>query len=277
MRQTILVLFGIMGFMALVGCQWFADNPMFPRAKIAIEAIVINPEKEEVQEAYYGVLKSGYRAVRFSFRPLNRVGAEIRECRIEYFTLDGKPISSLETRFDVLIAVVPPDTPMASVYAGTAENAAISPYQLTLELFGVQVERYMQQNRIPTLKVRVTFTGVDYAGHSVSFAKEFPIKVFEGIESNNVGDIWYTCVGEKTIVFGVEIGENLEWIKQVEFFVNGEAIGSKTFPPFVSDPVSLENLCSPLTLQVLVVDVLGNQVVKKLEVKDVGTLCACSQ
>lgn len=264
MKRAILVLLGIIGFMTLVGCQWFADNPMFPTAKIAVEARIIDVNGDEVLSGALGYTTKGKeevvsRSAKFSFRPLNRVGAEIRQCKIEYFTLDGKSIPNLESSFDLFISVVPPDTPMASVYAGT-QNVALAPYQLTLELFSVRVEKYMQQSRVPVLKVRVTFSGVDYAGHNVSFVKEFPIKAFEGINEGLVSNIAYSCLGDK-LVFEVLIAENVEWIEKVEFYLNGESVGWATSPPFVSNPVSLGE-CFPVNLSVVVTDVLGNTVVK---------------
>lgn len=288
MKRTLFLglLAGILAFyLSFSGCGWFSDNPMFPTAKIAVETVILDPTGKE---AYSGVL--GYtvvikleegeliyiptilRAVKFSFRPLNKVGAEIRKCQIEYYTGDGRAIPSLTTQLDVFISIVPPGTPMNTTYVET-QNVALSAYQTTVELYTVRVEEYMRKNKISTLKARVTFLGTDYAGRRVSYTTELPIKAFSGISNADVGEIWYSCPSEGQLNFGVTVINNAEWVQRVDFFFNGRPAGSKTSAPFVSSAVSIDGMCFPATLQVIVTDLLGNQVTKTTTLSE--NPCSC--
>lgn len=226
--RFLLVLMMVLTFFS--GCAWFADNPMFPRAKLSIsaEAIVSSENKNP------GLMK-------FTFVPLNKVGVRITQYRLEYKRTNGVVLPSLASTVATNIDIIPPYTPMAS-------NAGLESFSVTkeIDLLPPDVEAYLKANRIPAVIVAVTFSGVDYANHLVSYkGGEFRVNVLEGLPKASLeffcvlSEGCASCASES-----VQIGCTLKIddpavVTKVEFYLNGRQAGIDTSPPFVSETIEM--------------------------------------
>ncbi|MCX6089890.1 MAG: hypothetical protein NTX88_05915, partial [Candidatus Atribacteria bacterium] len=243
-----LVLFG--------GCQWFADNPMFPKAKMDVVAEILDESGATVTNGKVGIISvtniessstdtststqetashttttnssttnsevdtnqtiiggtggSGStvanttinatetqtvntadttnsseqsdtstttnavtfaRDVKFTFKSLNNVGAEITKCQVIYKSLSGTSISSLTKVLDVHQNVIPSGSPIGAIY--TQDNATV-----IVEIFDPVIENYFTTNKIRMAEADVTFFGTDFAGHDVFYYKTVYIQAY---------------------------------------------------------------------------------------------------
>lgn len=224
-------------FFVFPGCNWFADNPMFPRAKIRIDAEVVTPSASS-EEKNPGL-------VRFTFTPLNMVGARITQYRLEYRKVDGTPLPRLASTVGTNIDIIPPGTPMAS-------NAGLEDFSVIkeIDLLPPDVEAYLKTNRIPAVIVTVTFSGVDYASHPVSYrGGEFRLNVFESLPEVKLeffcasGDSCASCPSGSSVQIGCALTFDnpaaAAAVTKVEFYLNGKEAGVDTSPPFVSETVGV--------------------------------------
>jgi len=237
MKRTLFLglLAGILAFyLPLSGCGWLSDNPMFPRAKISITG--------EISTSATGSAEN-LGLVRFTFTPLNKVGVQITQYRLEYKKKDGTALPSLTTTIDTSIDIIPPATPMAS-------NAGIETFSVTreLDLLPSDVEAYLKSNRIPAVIVTVTFSGTDYATHAVSYqGGAFRFNLLEGLPSGLTLEFFCTVGGGCAScgsAFELNVGCALQaddpgMITKVEFYLNGESAGTDTAAPFISNTVSV--------------------------------------
>ncbi|HXL02830.1 MAG TPA: hypothetical protein PK016_06940, partial [Candidatus Atribacteria bacterium] len=77
MYKKILVL-SLTFLFLLSGCNWFSDNPMFPRAKIIIAGTPIEEDTGKIA---------------FEFVAVNKVGAQLTECHLKYKKPDGTELT----------------------------------------------------------------------------------------------------------------------------------------------------------------------------------------
>ncbi len=265
-----IIVFGVALFITLTifsGCRWFADNPMFPTAKIAVES---NRSYVPQQDGDKQI-----KDVTFTFTPLNRVGAELTSCTVTYRTTGGTVIHQLTKTWNLHITVIPPDTPMGE-YAYPTDY--VRP-EVTLEIFDPKVEGYLLSQGINQARAEIAFSGKDLAGHAVTFRKEIGITAFTGIIQDDI-KIEAFC-SEEDIAISVVVN-NPARVERVEFFINDQPAGVVTSPPFISDRVSfVDNGCpgntiggcpsasvAPKTVVATVVvhDVLGNVTTKNKEI-----------
>ncbi|MEN3202699.1 MAG: hypothetical protein ABDK87_03065 [Atribacterota bacterium] len=201
------------------GCQWFADNPMFPRAKVDITFQVLSENGGEVLTNQLGILSvtkvdqsnsessstevtvsqeasteitysSGNtvatsttitfaRSARFTFNPRNAVGGRIEKCTIEYYDDKGNLIPALK-RFLAIFVDIPADI---------SKSATI-----VLEIFNKRVEDYYLSHSIIAGYAVVKFEGRDYAGHPITFKTSVPISVyFPEVDISTIGTTGGTC------------------------------------------------------------------------------------
>lgn len=232
--------FGLIASMVILlpflsSCGWLSDNPMFPRAKVSITGEVIT--SSETSAKNLGLVK-------FTFTPLNKVGVQITQYRLEYKKKDGTALPSLTTTVGTSINVIPPETPMAS-NAG-AENFSVT---CEIDLLPSDVEAYLKSNRIPAVIVTVTFSGVDYATHDVSYqGGAFRFNVLEGLPSGL--ELQFFCTVEEgcascgttskaNVGCALKGGYDAGVITKVEFYINGKSAGVDTTAPFISNTVSM--------------------------------------
>jgi len=145
------------------GCRWFADNPLFPRAKLMISA---GPEKIGLNDDDNTMIRD----VEFTFQPLNQVGAELTYCTIQYKTLGGELIEEVTRSIWVYVAVPP------SLEEENSETKEI--IKTKIEVLDIRTETYLRSQNITHAQAIVTFSGRDLAGHSVSFTKGIQVVLF---------------------------------------------------------------------------------------------------
>ncbi|MEN3185589.1 MAG: hypothetical protein ABDK94_01195 [Atribacterota bacterium] len=223
-------------FLSLAGCGWFSDNPMFPRAKVSITGEVVMPSE---------TFTNNLGLVKFTFTPLNKVGVQITQYRLEYKKKDGTALPHLTATLSTSIDVIPPDTPMAS-FAGTEAFSVTR----EIDLLPADVEAYLKSNRIPAVVVTITFSGVDYAMHDVSYeGGAFRFNMLEGLPSGLTLEFFCTveegcasCGNTAAANIGCALtGEyDVMVITKVEFYINGEPAGIDVTAPFVSDTVRMK-------------------------------------
>ncbi|MCX7730775.1 MAG: hypothetical protein N2205_06130 [Candidatus Caldatribacterium sp.] len=233
-RVVLVVALALIVLVSLSSCAWFADNPMFPRAKLSINAEMVTSTGGATGNKNPGLVK-------FTFTPLNRVGVRITQYKLEYRRADGVALPSLTSTVATNIDIIPPGTPMAS-------NAGIENFSVTkeIDLLPPDVEAHLKANRIPAVVVTVTFSGIDYANHPVSYrGGEFRMNVLEGFPEASLA---FFCVFDgdcPSCVSGtVRIGCALEvddpgGVTKVEFYINGRQAGVRMTPPFVSETVEM--------------------------------------
>ncbi len=230
-----LVLVFVALLLSVSGCSWFADNPMFPKAKIRIDAEIVTSSNVESPVGNPGL-------VRFTFTPLNMVGVRITQYKLEYRKIDNTPLPRLTSTVGTNIDVIPPGTPMAS-------NAGLEDFSVTreIDLLPPDVEAYLKANRIAAVVVAVTFNGVDYASHPVSYrGGEFRVNVLEGVPGAELeffcvpGDSCTPCPSGSLFQVGCVLKvDDPGVVTKVEFSINGEEAGVDTSPPFISETVGV--------------------------------------
>lgn len=253
----------MIAFFSLSSCGWFSDNPMFPRAKVEIVGEVV-PSSETVNK--------NLGLVKFTFTPLNKVGVRITQCKLEYRKVDGSSLSSLVTTVPINIDVIPSGTPMASM-AGI-ENASVT-YEI--DLLPPNVETYLKSNRIPTVVVTVTFHGIDYATHAVSYsAGAFRLNLLEA-PLEGLSLTFFCSIGGAVANIGCVLDTKIvdpALITKVEFFMNGESAGVDTKPPFVSNTVSIDFSSTSTVVGVALVYDINGGMIMVTESKKVSDICA---
>ncbi len=211
MKKALFVVVVVLGLVFFSGCRWFADNPMFPTAKLSIEMEILDEDGSPIETGSVGVISrttlefqsstsSSFtqassqavttstqegteeestesqaisytdtsltnqeisitfaRSVKFTFYPLNKVGAEITRCRIYYYDAQGNLIPSLERSFLVYILVPP------------LQDEGSEGVSWTVEIFSSDVENYLFSHNITTGQALLVFEGEDNAGHEVSY------------------------------------------------------------------------------------------------------------
>jgi len=260
-RLLVEVIFILLLLTVLSGCQWFSDNPMFPRAKFIVtgEPTHLTPSEEE-------------RVVTVKFQPINKVGAVLSKCTIVYKKPDGTVIPSLTRSVALNLTIYDPNWTAVGALVADTEPASV-----TIEVLDMKTEGYLKSNKIPLVIAELTFSGEDLAGHPLELSTEVFVQSFEGLikqdditiyvhcSSPEGGDTCAASGGEAYMI--VDIKEP-QLVSRVEYFINGKPAGSSTAPPFVSQQVSVAS-CEGIA-QVVVYDIFGNYTVvtKEFEEKE---------
>lgn len=245
MYKKILVL-SLTFLFLLSGCNWFSDNPMFPRAKINIAGTPIEEDTGKIA---------------FEFVAVNKVGAQLTECHLKYKKPDGTELTTLSKTIGVQIDIIPPGTPMAENVipseTSTTEDTESSftkggtKTSCTIDALPEDVEVYLKRNGIGVTRVGVTFSGTDFASHEVSYTGgEFIFNLLEGYEEGLDIEFFYipttgdctSCPDGTTTSYNVGISLKVNdplAIKKVEFYINGKYAGEATKAPFISKTASV--------------------------------------
>lgn len=278
MYKKILVL-SLTFLFLLSGCNWFSDNPMFPRAKINITG---TPVEEDTGK------------IAFEFVAVNKVGAQLTECHLKYKKPDGAELTTLSKTIGVQIDIIPPGTPIAEnaipSETSTTENTESSSTEggiktsYTIDVLPADVEVYLKKNGIGVVKVGVTFKGTDLAGHEVNYTGgEFVLNLLEGYQENAVLEFFCVPVTggctscNSSTITSYNVGISLKVddplvIKKVEFYINGKYAGEATQPPFISGTVSMATSTGTVLGKAVIYDINGNiSTVSKTE--KVGDIC----
>lgn len=239
MYKKILVL-SLTFLFLLSGCNWFSDNPMFPRAKVIISTPI--EDNDEI-----GVIT-------FEFIAVNKVGAQLNECHIKYKKSDGTELTALSETIDIHIDIIPPGTPIAE-NAGYSSTEGGIKTSCKIDVLPADIETYLKKNSIGVVIVDITFSGIDFAGHEVNYTGgEFVFNLLEGYEEGLV--IEFFCVpatgscsscsnGSGSYNIGISLSAKEDSmidplvIKKVEFYINGKSAGVVTKPPFISETVNM--------------------------------------
>ncbi len=263
-RLLVEVIFILLLLTVLSGCQWFSDNPMFPRAKFMVTG-----------EPTHLTPKEGERVVTVKFRPINKVGAMFSKCTIVYRKPDGTVIPSLTRSVALNFTIYDPNwTAAGALVAGT------EPASVTIEVLDMKTEGYLKSNKIPLVIAELTFSGEDLAGHPLELSTEVFVQAFEGLIKQDDITIYVHCSspesGGNCVACAACGGEaymavdliEAQLVSRVEYFINGKSAGSSTAPPFVSQRVSVAS-CEGIA-QAVVYDIFGNYTVvtKEFEKKE---------
>jgi len=256
-RLLVEVIFILLLLTVLSGCQWFSDNPMFPRAKFMVtgEPTHLTPKEEE-------------RVVTVKFRPINKVGAMLSKCTIVYKKPDGTVIPSLTRSVALNFTIYDPNWTAAGALVADTEPASVM-----IEVLDMKTEGYLKSNKIPLVIAELTFSGEDLAGHPLELSTEVFVQAFEGLIEQDDIDIYIYCLppedeggcatcaasgGEAYMVVDIK---DPQLVSKVEYSVDGKPAGSSTAPPFVSQRVSVKS-CNKIVAQAVVYDIFGNYTVK---------------
>ena len=253
-RLLVEVIFILLLLTVLSGCQWFSDNPMFPRAKFIVtgEPTHLTPSEEE-------------RVVTVKFQPINKVGAVLSKCTIVYKKPDGTVIPSLTRSVALNLTIYDPNWTAVGALVADTEPASV-----TIEVLDMKTEGYLKSNKIPLVIAELTFSGEDLAGHPLELSTEVFVQPFEGLIKQEDIEIYIYCLppeggggcaasgGEAYMVVDIK---NPQLVSKVEYSVDGKPAGSSTAPPFVSQRVSVKS-CNKIVAQAVVYDIFGNYTVK---------------
>ncbi len=259
MKQKLIIIFIIAILFYLTGCNWFADNPMFPTAKF-----IITSDKSTLGQ---GLDSDGNeiinREVVFTFIPINKVGAIITNCEIIYKKTSGETISSLTRNVGMNLSIYD-----ISWQSGEPIDEEFKAEQ-KIEIYGTKTEGYLKENKIASAIANVKFTGNDMAGHPIEYKSEILIETFSGIEEEDV-EIYSVCskdeyTGKLTVAIAAQIKNALS-VEKVVFSANEKSGGTKTIAPYISDPIVFNSGIEKIIASIAVYDILGNIITKSKEV-----------
>ncbi|MDI3525323.1 MAG: hypothetical protein PWP42_573, partial [Candidatus Atribacteria bacterium] len=171
--------------------------------------------------------------------------------------------------------------------SGSSENSKNN-VSVKIDLLPPDVEAYLKSNGIPAVLVSITFSGIDFATHTVSYqGGEFRFNVLENMLSNLSLEFYCSSEGSCASCFSSDAESNVNiacyldaksdvgLIRKVEFYINGEPAGIDTSPPFMSNTVSM-NPEVPVLGIALVTDINGNVTTISKSVGKAENICSSS-
>ncbi|MDK2897331.1 MAG: hypothetical protein PWP04_1451 [Candidatus Atribacteria bacterium] len=260
------VVFILLFVTGLSGCQWFADNPMFPQAKFMVtsEPTHLAPGEEE-------------RIVTVNFQPINKVGARLSKCTIIYKKPEGTVIPTLTRSLVLNLTIYDPNWTAAGASMVVTEATSVE-----IEVLDIKTEGYLKSNKIPLVVAELIFSGEDLAGHPLELSTEVFVQAFVGLIQQEDITIHVYCLppvteGDSTSLedgstcaasggeayMAVDI-KDPQLVSKVEYSLDGKSAGSDTTPPFVSRRVSVTS-CDGILAQAVVYDIFGNYTVKSVK------------
>lgn len=215
------------------GCQWFADNPMFPTAKVAITFQVLSENGKEVLINQLGILsvtkidqsnlESSSTEVEapvsqetsteitsqtvtntYSLESTVTTNTAITFARSVRFTFNPRnavggriekcTIEYHDDKGNPILALKKFLAIFVDIPADTSKSTTV-----ILEIFDKKVEDYYLGHNIIAGYAVVKFEGKDYAGHPITFKTSVPISVYfpeveiEGIDVSTISTTGGTC------------------------------------------------------------------------------------